>query len=99
MFSIERRDVLDAEREEFFERLRPATRESVPFGLTVVEFKEKYGKKIVFKHLPGVPFFLDDEASRKFDKKMADRIQMVRSHEGSRLIVSTAAQKSARVAV
>lgn len=87
-WSPERKTTIVEERESFLQKLRAPVRGPAKFGLLVAEFdkKDKGQNKVSFKSLASPGFYLDDEASLRFDRKMADCIEMVRDLDGARLI-------------
>ena len=87
-WSEARKATILKERESFLQNLRAPAGGHARFGLLVAEFdsKEVGLNRVRFKGLASPGFFLDDAASRRFDDKMADRIEMVRRADGARLI-------------
>jgi hypothetical protein len=41
----------------------------------------RYGERLVFKHLPDMPFFMDEDMARRFNRHYADELQLWRSHQ------------------
>jgi len=80
-FFPEREDELAHDRDAFFHRLKAGQ-----LGILIAEFKYRHDRKLYFKHLPRLPFFLERGASDRFDRKFADRIELKEEVEGAHLV-------------
>lgn len=91
MFSAEKKEELAAARRRFLHHLQPAKGKPMSLGVLVAELKDmepsQYGRKIRFKHLPDMAFFMDEELCARFDKIAGDKIRDVEAVEGAHLIV------------
>ncbi len=80
-FSVETKDEIVSRR---MSQLAPV-RTSVDAIMVVVgEVKtldpSRYGDRLVLKHLPDMPFFMDEDMARRFNRYYADELQLWRSH-------------------
>ena len=81
VFDSNEEERLTRERDAFFHGLKDAQ-----LGILIAEFKYRVDRKLYFKHLPRLPFFLERGASDRFDRKYAERIELKEEVEGARLI-------------
>lgn len=89
-FHPERKEALARDRGRFLHHLQPAKGKPVPLGLLVAELKSQepsqYGRRLRFKHLPDMAFFMDADLGRSFDKLTAAKAMMVEATEGAHMI-------------
>ena len=85
-FSKQKDDELARERDAFFHRLEAAPGKPAPLGILIAEFQCRYDRKLYFEYLRGKPFFLDQGAADRFDRKFGERIEMVNKVGGARMI-------------
>ncbi|AUH66828.1 DUF1173 family protein [Paracoccus zhejiangensis] len=91
MFSVEKKEELAAARRRFLHHLQAVKGKPMPIGVLVAELKDmepsQYGRRIRFKHLPDMVFFMDEELCARFDKIAGDKIRDVEAVEGAHSIV------------
>ncbi|MBY0238808.1 MAG: DUF1173 domain-containing protein [Burkholderiaceae bacterium] len=72
-FVLEEKDAIAARRLAQFERLRHGRGTDTSLFIVVGEVKElgeaRYGKRIVFKHLPDCPFMLRNDIAQRLERK------------------------------
>jgi len=72
-FVLEEKDAIAARRLAQFERLRHARGADTSLFIVIGEVKEigdaRYGKRIVFKHLPDCPFMLRSDIAARLERK------------------------------
>ena len=85
-FDSRRKDEIEREREAFFQRLEVSSGGSVPLGILIAEFRSRSDRKLFFGNL-AKPFFLDQGAADRFDRKFGERIEVVNKVVGAHLIV------------
>lgn len=72
-FILEEKDAIAARRLAHFERLRHGRGTDTSLFIVVGEVKEigeaRYGKRIVFKHLPDCPFMLRNDIAERLERK------------------------------
>lgn len=90
-FSVEKKDELAAARRRFLHHLQPVKGKPMPLGVLVAELKDmepsQYGRRLRFKHLPDMAFFMDEDLCKRFDKIAGDKIRDVEAVEGAHSIV------------
>ena len=91
LYSIEEKERLAADRRRFLHRLQPVAGKPTPLGIVIAEYKgyepSTYGRKLILKHLPDYPMFLDEETGKRFDRIAADKIETIEATPNSHLIV------------
>lgn len=89
-FHPDRKEALARDRRRFLHHLQPAKGKPVPLGLLVAELKSQepsqYGRRLRFKHLPEMAFFMDEDLGRRFEKLTAAKAMMVEATEGAHMI-------------
>lgn len=89
-YAVEHKDRLALERRRFMQKLHPSDSKTTPLGILVAELKSQepsqYGRKLVFKHLPDFPFFMDEATGKRFDRLASETIQMIEATPGTQLI-------------
>ena len=86
VFDSRREDEIARERDAFFQRLEVSSGGSAPLGILIAEFRSRSERKLHFRNFPK-PFFLDQAAADRFDRKFGERIAMVDKVVGAHLIV------------
>lgn len=91
LYTIEEKERLAADRRRFLHRLQPVAGKPTPLGIVIAEYKgyepSTYGRKLILKHLPDYPMFLDEETGKRFDRIAADKIETIEATPNSHLIV------------
>lgn len=82
-----------ARRVARFSALRAAKGRSAarPLGLLVGEYKthgaSRFGSKLLIKHMPDAPFFMDDALARRFDDAFSGTLMLAEMVPGAHVIV------------
>lgn len=88
-FSMERKDVLAAQRRKFLSKFRSKGRTS-PLGICIGEVKElveaRFNHKLVLKHMADMPLYFDDELKVKIQKTFSREFAMHRENEHMHLL-------------
>lgn len=89
-FRLERKAEIAARRLNTWQRAaaRPGRAQQLLVMIGEVKTIEaaRYGQKIVFKHLPDAPLFLDEDLHRKFVRRFAQELDLWAADEGGHLM-------------
>jgi hypothetical protein len=81
-FSLERKDEIVSRR---LSQMSPVRASKDAIMVVVGEIKTldatRYGERLVLKHLPDLPFFMDEDMARRFNRTYSEELQLWRSHE------------------
>jgi hypothetical protein len=81
-FSLEHKDEIVSRRQS---QLGPVRASKEAIMVVVGEIKvldpTRYGERLVLKHLPDLPFFMDEDMARRFNRTYSEELQLWRSHE------------------
>ena len=90
-FRPEQKDLLAAARRAFLQQLAPATGQALPLGIVVGELKiiepSQYGRRVIFKHMPGFSFFMDEALCKRFDKVLSAKVMTAEATPGAHLVL------------
>jgi hypothetical protein len=88
-FSMERKDSLALDHKRFIGKLKPVGRKT-PYGICVGEVKSienaKFSYKLMIKHLPGVPLYLDGDLFKKLAKTFAPEMALLLEDESVHIL-------------
>jgi hypothetical protein len=80
-FNVEAKDEIVSRR---MSQLTPVRASPDAIMVVVGEVKtldpSRYGERLILKHLPDMPFFMDEDMARRFNRYYADELQLWRSH-------------------
>ena len=90
VYSVQNKEKLAAERRRFLHGLLPKKGKPVPLGILVAELKgqepSQYGRKLIFKHLPDFPLFMDEDTGKRFDQIAGEKVELVEATPNTHLI-------------
>lgn len=81
-FNLEHKDEIVSRR---LSQLGPVRSSKDAIMVVVGEIKTldatRYGERMMLKHLPDLPFFMDEDMARRFNRTFSEELQLWRSHE------------------
>lgn len=68
-------------RNTFLAQFRISGGSMMPLGLIIAEYKQhektQFGARVMFLHMPGCPFFMDEDLLKRFENVFAGKINMI----------------------
>ena len=90
VFQVDRKDEIEARRKQFMNKLTVKDGKQ-PMGILIGELKAiesaRFGHKLVIKHLPGTPFYLNDGLYKRISKVFDQELAFFHENEGIHLLV------------
>jgi hypothetical protein len=92
-FRTDRKAIIEAERLKFMNGLMAGKGNAASLGLVIGIYKKIedaiINRKLVLKHLPNFPLYLDEKSDIGFHKRFTNDIQMSESAEGYFIVIAT----------
>jgi hypothetical protein len=81
-FSLEHKDEILSRRLSHMSPVR-ASKDAIMVVVGEIKSLEatRYGERLMLKHLPDLPFFMEEDMARRFNRTYSEELQLWRSHE------------------